>query len=72
MAEQLFWSNICYKEYKNLIFSVNMVRIACKRDLNIIIMDTVKQWNLSIPTCTGRDILCQNRQGVGLHSVKHI
>lgn len=42
MAEQLLWSNICYKEYKNLIFSVNMVRITCDRDLNITIMDTVK------------------------------
>ena len=30
------------------------------------------QWNLSNPTCTGREILCWNRQGVGLHSGKHI
>ena len=30
------------------------------------------QWNLSNPTCTGRDNLCRNRQGVGLHSVKHV
>ena len=27
--------------------------------------------NLSNQTCTGREILCQNRQDVGLHSVKH-
>ena len=24
------------------------------------------QWNLSYPKCTGRDILCRNRQSVGL------
>ena len=27
---------------------------------------------LSNPTCTGRVILSINRQGVGLHSVKHL
>ena len=32
----------------------------------------VVQWNLSTPRCIGREIWCRNRQGVGLHSVKHI
>ena len=30
------------------------------------------QWNLSNPTKTGRNILCQNRQGVRLQSAKQI
>ena len=29
------------------------------------------QWNLSNTTRSGSDILCQNRQGVGLHGVEH-
>lgn len=24
------------------------------------------------PTCTGREIWCQNKQGIGIHSVKQI
>ena len=28
--------------------------------------------NLSILACTGREILCQNKQDVRLHSVKHM
>ena len=27
---------------------------------------------MSNPTCTGRDVLCRNRRGVGLYSVKRI
>ena len=30
------------------------------------------QWNLSNPACTGREMLCWNKQSVRLHRVKHI
>ena len=35
---------------------------------------TCTEINLSNPTCIGREILCRNRQDVGLHSVyvKHV
>ena len=35
-----------------------------------LITRIIVQWNLSIPTYTGKEIWCQNGQGVGLHSIK--
>ena len=69
MAKQNFLeATSVTKNTKTSFFTVNMVRIACYRDLNIIIMDTVSPvWS----DMHWREILCRNRQGVRLQCKTH-
>mgnify|MGYP003687715575 CR=1 FL=1 len=68
----IFFTHNTLKGHKRLIINVKSTCLMLEiptLTLNIT-FQWIIQWNLCNLTCTGRNSLCQNRQGVGLHCIK--